>query len=210
MKKFDDQVLIDFLFYLTDDVFLDARIAECLNEDRKAEAKANVVVKERIVADIEKRRSRLAKRLEEEDDAELGARYRELGRELAVARNEVSVAEAAVSDIPAVDVREMKRQIRGDMAHFAEKPIAEQKALLAKYCTKITGMNNPVTEAYKPRFEFRVSAPVVREPEWEPIEMNPVPPRDGNAIRVKYAATEPRRRCSKSEIPCNSASMPRP
>lgn len=186
-KRLDDEVAIRFLFYLTDDKFLDAKIAECLSEDHKSAALEKVAAKERIVADIEKRRKRILARIEEEDDPDLGRRLRELNQELLNARNDLSIAEDEVTEIPTVDVKAMKREIKADMAHFADKDMPEKKALLQKYVTKITATHNPLTEEYVPHFTFKISAPVVEEPTWEPITPKPVPPTNGKPLRIKHS-----------------------
>jgi hypothetical protein len=208
-QKFDDEVAIRFVFYLTDPKFLDAKIAECLSEDHKAAALETVASKERIVADIEKRRNRVKKAIEETDDPELYGRLKELNLELANAKNELAMAQDAVSEVPTVDVKAMKRQIKADMAHFAEKPLPEQKALLTKYVTKITATYNPVTEEYVPHFTFKISAPVVEESTWEPIKPKPLPPTNGKPVRVRHTngtvgGVQPAPRRIKSEMPLRS------
>lgn len=187
-KKLDDEIALEAVLYLTDDDFLDHKLKECMNEDHLAEARARVEAKQRIVDAIEKKCDRVRRDMEESDDPKLRVRHKQLLQELANAEEEVRTAEDEVSDIPVADVDVMRKQITSDMAGFAEKPVERQKEILKKYITKMVASKNPVTEDYRVKFHFHVTAPAVKEYDWEPVRPQPVTP-DGKPVRIKKGGT---------------------
>ncbi len=136
--ELDREVANKLFFLLNSPKTVDAKIDESLKEDRRAEAQVKVASKERIVADLEKKRKRVLVRIEEEDDPDLGTRLKELNRELAAARHDLATARDEVADVPVIDREALRKQIRQDVMTFRKKSMAEQKAILAKYVKSIT------------------------------------------------------------------------
>jgi len=124
----------------------------------------------------------------------------------------VLTAQNAVDDMPLVDFEAMDREVEWDIARFADRDRTTmvEKAILAKYVTKITAEIKPVTDEYWPHFEFKITAPVIEEPVFEPTTG-----KNGNSgkngkdpVRVQQGGTiggvPPTPRRSKLTTPCSA------
>ena len=154
--------------------FVDEKIEECFNEAHRAEAQAKVAAKERFIVEIEKKRSRVKRAIEDTDDPDLPSRLKQLNLELAEGKADLQMAMAAVSDLPDFDRKAMRRQVERDIFNLLHRPNAEQKQFFLKYVTRITAEErHPHPMHLAPNLAGPVPLP---EYEWETADERPERP----------------------------------
>jgi hypothetical protein len=180
MKLFDDAVILELKMELGDQAKLKARAKELQSQNHRAEGLENVEAKQRIVAAMEKKCSGVRKAIEDEYDPELSARLKELKQELAIAKNDVVMANDQVSAVPDLDWDAAIEYATAEIAAIDRLSPTQQKALLAKYVTNITGKQIETVDGsiqYEAKLTCRI--PFV----YEYAEPTPWTPTPGDGIQ---------------------------
>jgi hypothetical protein len=165
-NDFDVDLGLQFVWVMLQPGYMESRVQEQISEPEKAQKKVALEAKQRMVAELEKKAARVRSAIIETDDAGLAVRLKEINLELASSRQEASKMEAEIASIPVVNMQELRRDIINDLGFFVQKPRDEQKRILAKYISSMTGTktnDKTVGRRFKVKFQFKIGAPVVEQ-----------------------------------------------
>jgi hypothetical protein len=137
-RRFDKVVAQTFVTWLFNNDFVDGEFERQASASHEAEKRSEVERRQFTVTDLEKRCKRLLDDLETSDDPEVRQRLNTRRGELASANSALDTATDKMKAKPRLDKTAAKLEIWQDLADFAAKSMAEKKALLAQYATRIT------------------------------------------------------------------------